>query len=202
MPSLQILEGPNEGTVIPLEGERFILGRNPDCAVVIPVTSVSREHAQIVRIGGRYYIEDKQSRNGTFVNNQAINSRTPLKNNDRIRICDFIATFLDSDGPGEEDDDSGGEGPSTVEASLNHTSHLLLETQPAEKLRLLIEIANNLSKTLELGSLLPKIADSLFSLFKQADRCFLITTEGEKLLPRVVRTRRAADESSARFSKS
>src|SRR5262245_6588732 len=95
MPRLQILKGPNEGTSITLEGERFILGRNPDCAVVIPVTSVSREHAQIVRIGGKFFIEDKQSRNGTFVNNQAINSRTALKNNDRIRICDFIAAFLD-----------------------------------------------------------------------------------------------------------
>jgi pSer/pThr/pTyr-binding forkhead associated (FHA) protein len=89
MPTLRILKGANEGTDISLEGERFILGRNPDCAIVIPITSVSREHAQIVRVAGKFYIEDKQSRNGTFVNNQAIIARTPLNNNDRIRICDF-----------------------------------------------------------------------------------------------------------------
>src|SRR5439155_25211364 len=105
MPSLQILKGPNEGTVIQLEGDRFALGRNPDCAVVIPVTSVSREHAQILRIGGKYFIEDKQSRNGTFVNNQAINARTALKNNDRIRICDFIAAFLDASASVEDADE-------------------------------------------------------------------------------------------------
>jgi pSer/pThr/pTyr-binding forkhead associated (FHA) protein len=204
MPSLQILKGPNEGAVIPLEGDRFVLGRNPDCGIVIPVTSVSREHAQILRVQGRYFIEDKQSRNGTFVNNQAINARTALKNNDRIRICDFIAAFLDqAPSPDQEDDEGEGEGPSTVEAMLNHTSHLLLETQPAEKLRLLVDIANNLSKSLELQSLLPKIADSLFQVFRQADRCFLIQMgEGDRLQPRVVKTRRAADESSARFSKS
>lgn len=204
MPSLQILKGPNEGTVIPLDGDRFILGRNPDCAVVIPVTSVSREHAQIVRVGAKFFIEDKQSRNGTFVNNQAINARTALKNNDRIRICDFIAAFLDASATidGEDDESEEREGGTTVEASLSHTSHLLLETQPAEKLRLLIEIANNLSKTLELQALLPRIADSLFNLFKQADRCFLITTEGERLIPRVVKTRQARDESTARFSRS
>jgi serine phosphatase RsbU (regulator of sigma subunit)/pSer/pThr/pTyr-binding forkhead associated (FHA) protein len=204
MPSLQILKGPNEGAVIPLEGDRFVLGRNPDCGIVIPVTSVSREHAQILRVQGKYFIEDKQSRNGTFVNNQAINARTALKNNDRIRICDFIAAFLDhapSDEDQEEPDES--DGPSTVEAMLNHTSHLLLETQPAEKLRLLVDITNNLSKTLELQTLLPKIADSLFHLFRQADRCFLIQQgEGDKLMPRVVKTRRAADEGSARFSRS
>jgi serine phosphatase RsbU (regulator of sigma subunit)/pSer/pThr/pTyr-binding forkhead associated (FHA) protein len=205
MPSLQILKGPNEGSVIPLEGDRFVLGRNPDCGIVIPVTSVSREHAQILRLQGKFFIEDKQSRNGTFVNNQAINTRTALKNNDRIRICDFIAAFLEQPQDQAEADDEGDEsdGPSTVEAMLNHTSHLLLETQPAEKLRLLVEIANNLSKTLELGPLLPKIADSLFSLFRQADRCFLIQSgEGERLLPRVVKTRRGTDEGTARFSKS
>src|SRR5437763_1668795 len=114
MPSLQILKGPNEGNIIPLEGERFVLGRNPDCAVIIPVTSVSREHAQILRINGRFFIEDKQSRNGTFVNNQAINQRTALKNNDRIRICDFIAAFLDAAPSADEaDEPEGDEGPST-----------------------------------------------------------------------------------------
>src|SRR5580693_5042834 len=150
MSSLHVLKGPNEGTVITLDGDRYIMGRNPDCGIVIPVTSVSREHAQILRVQGRFFIEDKQSRNGTFVNNQAINGRTALKNNDRIRICDFIAAFLDQQAALEEgaDDADESDGPSTVEAMLNHTSHLLLETQPAEKLRLLVDIANNLSKTL------------------------------------------------------
>src|SRR5436309_10254500 len=101
MPSLHILKGANEEAVIPLEGDRFVLGRNPDCGIVIPVTSVSRKHAQILRVQGKYFIEDKQSRNGTFVNNQAINARTALKNNDRIRICDFIAAFLE--GPTGQD---------------------------------------------------------------------------------------------------
>jgi sigma-B regulation protein RsbU (phosphoserine phosphatase) len=202
MAALQILKGPNEGNILSLDGDKFIMGRNPDCGIVIPVTSVSREHAQILRISGKYFIEDKQSRNGTFVNNQAINSRTALKNNDRIRICDFIACFLDQAPSADADDDSD-DGPSTVEATLNHTSGMLLETQPAEKLRHLIEITNNLSRTLELTALLPKIADSLFSLFRQADRCFLIVaSEGEKLQPRLVKTRRASDESNARFSKS
>src|SRR5271166_6463062 len=131
MATLQIVKGADEGRQIPLDGDKFIMGRNPDCGIVIPVTSVSREHAQILRVQGKYFIEDKQSRNGTFVNNQAINSRTALKNNDRIRICDFIAAFLDqtpepAEDQGDEDEES--DGPSTVEAMLSHTSHLLLET--------------------------------------------------------------------------
>jgi serine phosphatase RsbU (regulator of sigma subunit)/pSer/pThr/pTyr-binding forkhead associated (FHA) protein len=205
MASLKILKGANEGTDIPLDGDKFILGRNPDCAVVIPVTSVSREHAQIVRVGGKFYIEDKQSRNGTFVNNQAVTHRTLLNNNDKIRICDFLAAFLDLP-PAALPDDGGeeGEGSSTVEAMLEHSSHLLLEQQPAERLRGLLEISSNLSKTLELDQLFPKIVENLFQLFRQADRCFIIQTDesGGRLLPKLVKTRRPHEEETARFSRS
>jgi hypothetical protein len=95
MPFIQILRGPNEGAVILTGSEPVVLGRNPDCTVVIPATCISRRHARIVRVGDGYFLDDLQSRNGTFVNNQAINARTTLKNNDRIRICDFIAVFHD-----------------------------------------------------------------------------------------------------------
>ena len=137
MASLRIVKGQNQGQDVPLTTDRTTFGRNPECTVVIPVTSVSREHAQISVTQGKWFIEDLQSRNGTFVNNQPIAARTLLKNNDKIRICDFLATFLDTRGPagiaaaettrgGRLDDRRG---------ILSHTSHMLLETQPAEKLR-------------------------------------------------------------------
>jgi sigma-B regulation protein RsbU (phosphoserine phosphatase) len=209
MPILYVLKGTSEGTTIPLDGDKFVLGRNPDCDIVIAATSVSREHAQIVRVNNRYYIEDKQSRNGTFINNQAVTTRTPLQHNDKIRICDFQAAFLDPPqaAPPTVDDLSGEEAPEgtpTVEAMLsNSSSHLLLETQPAEKLRHLLEISSNLSKTLNLDALMPKMVDSLFQLFRQADRCFIIQAEegSNRLLPRVVRTRRPHEETNARPSK-
>src|SRR5205807_204929 len=139
MPSLQVIKGVNEGTIIPLDGDKYVLGRNPDCGIVIPITSDSREHAQIVRVQGRYFIEDKQSRNGTFVNNQAIAARTPLRHNDKIRICDFIAAFYDQQPATvvEEDFDEP-EGTHTVEATLSQPAIQLLQTQPAEKLRVLL----------------------------------------------------------------
>src|SRR5262249_58303718 len=127
-----------------------------------------------------------------------------LRNNDRVRICDFLAVFLDGREPDTREDDGGVESSTTVEATLSHNSNLLLETQPAEKLRGLLEISANLSRTLELEPLLPKIVDSLFLLFKQADRGFIILREEgtNKLMPKVVKTRRAQDESNARFSRS
>jgi serine phosphatase RsbU (regulator of sigma subunit) len=210
MPKLLVLKGTNEGASIALDGDKFVLGRNPDCDIVIAATSVSREHAQIVRVQNRYYIEDKQSRNGTYINNQAITTRTPLQHNDKIRICDFQAAFVDPPAPDlppvveEYTAEEAPESTSTVEAMLsNSSSNLLLETQPAEKLRHLLEISSNLSKTLNLDALMPQIVDSLFHLFRQADRCFVIQAEEgtNRLLPRVVRTRRPHEETNARPSK-
>jgi phosphoserine phosphatase RsbU/P len=206
MPALHILKGANQGTTIDLDGDRFVIGRNPECKIVIPLTSVSREHAHIVRAQGQYQIEDLQSRNGTFVNNQAVTARTTLRNNDRIRICDFLAVYLDPrPDPEALEDDGGQDNASTVEATLAQNSSLMvLEQQPAEKLRGLLEISGNLSKTLELDALLPKIVDSLFQLFRHADRGFIILAEPEtnKLMPKVVKARRTQDEGNARFSRS
>src|SRR5438105_4372091 len=96
MAVLQVMTGANQGTQIPLNGDKTVLGRNPDCHVVISGTAVSRAHAHILRVGGKYYIEDIKSRNGTFVNNEQIAGRTALKNNDKIKICDFVCAFFDA----------------------------------------------------------------------------------------------------------
>jgi serine phosphatase RsbU (regulator of sigma subunit) len=216
MPSVHILRGANAGQRLQLDKERIVLGRNPDCHIVINGTAVSRAHAHIICVDGQYFIEDLHSRNKTFVNNQEIapDTRVLLKDHDRIKICDFLCTFhegavlkpLPADLRPEEPeppDDSGGS--TTVEASLSNVgSHVLLETQPAEKLNALLEITGFLSRTLEVDPLLSRIVDSLFQLFKQADRVFLILRdEGtpQRLLPKIIRTRRPNDETMARFSR-
>jgi serine phosphatase RsbU (regulator of sigma subunit)/pSer/pThr/pTyr-binding forkhead associated (FHA) protein len=210
--TLHIVKGATPGEV-PLDQDRTVLGRNPDCHVVIPVTSVSREHAHILRVNGQFFIEDLKSRNGTSVNNEQVTDRRLLKNNDKIRICDFQATFQFARKPlpeewrkqeGDEAEEADEGGSTTVEATMLHNSSLVLDAHPNDKLRSLIEISGNLSKTLELDRLLPKIVDSLFQLFKQADRCFIILVEEGtgKLLPKVIKTRRPQDEANARFSRS
>jgi hypothetical protein len=93
---LLVLRGHNRGAIIPLDRACCAVGRNPDNHVVIPVTPVSRRHAQILRVGGEYFIEDMRSRNGTSVANQYLSARRRLNNHDRIRICDWIAAFLAS----------------------------------------------------------------------------------------------------------
>jgi sigma-B regulation protein RsbU (phosphoserine phosphatase) len=211
MATLKVVKGANPGITMPLHGERIVLGRNADCQIIINVPAVSREHALIRCLQGQFSIEDLKSRNGTFVNNQEVTARTPLKDGDKIKICDNVYVFEEGDGripiPAdlkkgevvEAEEDSS----STVEATLSHSSKRILETQPAEKLTFLLELTAELTQTFNLGELLPKIVDSLFHVFKQADRGFIIMAEegSDKLIPTVIKTRRTHDESSARFSK-
>lgn len=210
MVTLQVLKGAKEGSRIPLSRSRTLLGRNPDCDICIPNDNVSREHAEIVMKDGKFYLRDLKSRNKTFLNNQPISSSIPLKNNDKISICEFVVLFIESDNEkpiddGDESDEL--DSNSTIQATFSQSSQLLLEDQPAEKLRNLLEISSNLNKTLELQKLLPNIVDTLFKLFPQADRAFLIQTEPTekkgyyRLLPTVVKCRRASDETNAKPSK-
>ncbi len=222
MAHLFVLKGVNVKQTIALEKERTVLGRNATCDIVFPANdfAVSREHACILRIQNKFFIEDMGSRNGTFVNNQPVTERQQLQDNDRIRICDFLYSFheaapapkppLPPEVLPEPTLDEPEEESSNFEATVGNSSHLLLESQPAEKLRALVDISNNLSKTLELKPLLPKIVDSLFQLFKQADRCFIIMREEglerdkpyDRLIPTVIKTRRAEDETKANYSRS
>lgn len=202
MAQVTFIKGFNKGASVPLNGDRIVLGRNADCQVVLALPQVSREHAVIRRIQGKYYIEDNKSRNGTFLNEQEVHSRTQLKHKDFIKICDTVLAFYER--PPEEDDDEEVEeaqDSSTIQATLNESSKKILEAQPAEKLQLLLEIGSELTQTLELDALLPKVVDRLFAVFRQADRAFIIMSNDEgKLIPKVVKTRHD-DDTAARFSR-
>src|SRR5262245_55661647 len=57
MASLLVLRGDNPDQRFKLEGDLVVLGRNPDCQIIIPSHAVSRQHAQIAHQGGRFFIE-------------------------------------------------------------------------------------------------------------------------------------------------
>src|ERR1700732_3489816 len=79
MASLLILKGTNPGQRLDLKDEKTVFGRSPDCQVVIASTAVRRGHAHIVRVRGKFFIEDLESRNKTFVNNKELAPRSQVE---------------------------------------------------------------------------------------------------------------------------
>lgn len=69
--------------------QEIIIGRSPDCDVVLDHPSVSRTHARVSKSSsGKFQITDLNSLNGTFVNNKRVHSAT-LTSKDKIFIGRF-----------------------------------------------------------------------------------------------------------------
>jgi serine phosphatase RsbU (regulator of sigma subunit)/pSer/pThr/pTyr-binding forkhead associated (FHA) protein len=217
MAILQILEPAGSGEPVQLDGDRAVLGRHPDCDVVLDAASVSRQHAQIVRENDRYFVEDLHSRNGTFVNGRLISGRQQLEDGDRLKICDLSFAFY-SNRPGQQRLNVSGssalalleDDPATSASSImskldvsSSNSGLRLTVNPEVKLRAMIEISQNLGKAVSLDEVLGKLLDALFKIFLQADRGFVILRVGPDgvLVPKAVKHRRSDDEDQIRISR-
>ncbi len=103
-------------------------------------------------------------------------------------------------------DDETGSPASSVMSKLDVSSSnsgLRLSVNPEVKLRAMIEIAQNLGKAVSLDEVLAKLLDSLFKIFMQADRGFVILRSGPEgvLVPKAVKFRRPDDEDQIRVSR-
>jgi len=222
MAELRTIEGPHAGGVFALDRQTAVLGRHPDCDIVLDFGEVSRQHAQIERVDDNFYIEDLQSRNGTYVNGSRINKRHLLCDQDRITLCDVVMVFHDEaarekaaagggDGANLEstalmvDDESGGHN-STVMTRLDissGSSSLRPEVNSQGKLKALMEISRNLGRAVALNEVLPKVLDSLLTIFPQADRGVTVLRDAAsgKLVPRALKHRRPELVDTVRISR-
>jgi serine phosphatase RsbU (regulator of sigma subunit) len=206
------------------EGQNLI-GRRSDCPIPINHAATSGRHAVIHAEGEEFVLEDSGSRNGTFVNGKRIDGRVKLNHNDEIRFGRANARFLDS----ARAEAAADESLSATVANLPSKEELDVEqvpireedavtivgkvagagrfggfdVNPEAKLKAVLAISNSLAGTVDLVALLPKILDSLFSIFRCADRgCILLKDErtGE-MVSRAMRHRQADEDSTVRLSR-
>lgn len=78
---------------IALTREEFVIGRGEECDIVIPHTSISREHARLRKLKPGYVLFDLQSRNGTFVNGRKV-AENLLKEGMTVKIGDIEFVFF------------------------------------------------------------------------------------------------------------
>lgn len=83
---LILKSGKLAGKEIPVGGPIFRIGRAEDCQLRPHSDQVSRLHCEILQEGGQVWVQDCESRNGTWVNGQRITARKELKTGDRIVV--------------------------------------------------------------------------------------------------------------------
>jgi hypothetical protein len=92
---LRIHTGDNAGTDVPLQGSRLSVGRLSSCDVSLPDTTVSREHAAVVRRNDAWWVVDLGSTNGTRVNGVQA-AEQPINVGDRIEFGDAVVELVEA----------------------------------------------------------------------------------------------------------
>ena len=147
-----------------------------------------------------------------------------LKLGDVVRVCEVSLTFstdavqtvtsgtgpinkmVDGAGLGAFLSDDEGPAPSsTIMSKLEVSSSgrgVHVSASAEVKLAALVEITQSLGRVLALDEVLPQVLKSLFKIFVQADRGFIVMeTPDGKLIPRWVRLRREDSNDTLRISR-
>jgi adenylate cyclase len=189
-----------------------VIGRSPECNVVLKDFGISRQHAKIVVGEDGAHIVDLKSKNGTQVNGVPV-VEAPLKDGDRILLGKFQLTFskslegkvvLDEAKPLSEE-------AGTIIRSVGELSKLLAssdtagapalaekkapaDVQEIEKSNRILKVLTKFSETLiavrPVEEVLQQVMDIVFD-HVPADRGFLMLHEdgSDKLVPMVVKHR-------------
>jgi len=190
-----------------------VIGRSPECNVVLKDFGISRQHAKIIVDEEGCRIIDLKSKNGTQVNGVPV-VEAPLKDNDRILLGKFQLTFskslegkvvLDEAKPLSEEagtiirsvgelskllasSDTAGAAPSLAEKRLPADVQDLAKSNRI--LKVLTEFSKTLIATRPVEEVLQQVMDIVFD-HVPADRGFLMLHEegSDKLVPMVVKHR-------------
>ena len=196
MLELVFLSGARAGVVVPVSTE-LVAGRDSECNLELPDPRVSRLHARFVWDGTTCQVVDANSSNGTFVNEKQV-KQADLKVGDVVRLG---GTRLRLRAPSRT---KGASRPRTSVFGIRETaipemahSVSLSEVDQAStgdpsslqhRLAKVIHVSELLATARNLDDLYEPVLDSLFGLFPQTDRAFLMLGDRvENLDPRAMR---------------
>ena len=174
-PVLLRVEGDRQ-QAIPLVSFPFTIGRRAEKHMVITDPMASRDHAEIVQMGGEYYLLDLGSKHGTYVNGSLV-KRHKLTNNDRLQFGSSNDRSFTVFQHG-----SSSAMTSSARELLSQISGLQVEKEASdlEKLAFFLEVARKLNSRGALDDVLVTLVEATLRI-TGAERgfVFLVGKEGE-----------------------
>ena len=89
------------GADLVIDSFPFVVGRNPECCCHLPDPMISRYHCSFFLQGEQVWVQDMNSRNGTYVNGRLALLPHVLRHGDRL--CLAALQFCVELQPGEAD---------------------------------------------------------------------------------------------------
>jgi serine phosphatase RsbU (regulator of sigma subunit) len=212
MATLEVCTGTNGREFFELSSDETLVGRDQFCDIVLRNHTVSRQHARIVRTADGFYIEDLSSLNGTYLNGRRLEGRTPIKDQDRIHLYEVVTIFHEGVPPAPE---SGGELaetladvplPEEAKRAPAAARPVLAQDHAGDgtsqaRFRAALKMSLDLEGDQDVEVILPKILDSLFEIFPQSSRGYILLEEGTDghLVPRAIKHRQSETGHSMTF---
>src|SRR6185436_19551679 len=191
-PFLAVVEPNGKRQLVKITKSPFMVGRLADCELSLRDSRISRNHSQIITEDAQYFLEDCNSRHGTFVNGKKI-TRHKLVPNDRVDFgiedsYHLIFTY-----------ESGETDRLLAQLDAVPSTHA---TGNLAKLRAVLEVARALESSLSLDDVLGAVVDAAL-VVTGAERGFLLQCNeepGSQLEMRVARDKngRPLDENDLR----
>jgi hypothetical protein len=120
---LKIAEGKDAGKEFEFDQDSVLIGRTPECDVVLYDAGVSRKHCRIFSEGNRFIIEDMGSSNGTKLNGEPITKKQELADGDQLTLGPVVFVFgALADDPGVEPSTDAGAEPAADAGSTRIVS--------------------------------------------------------------------------------
>jgi hypothetical protein len=88
---LTVVTGHHKDMVFPVRNEQVTIGRSPENDIALETDGyVSGKHTRVFAEGGEFFVEDRQSTNGTFIK---VRSKLKLEQGDEIKVGQSIFRF-------------------------------------------------------------------------------------------------------------
>ncbi len=180
MTKIYIMSGPAEGEFFDMEGDTVHIGRSPQNHIQIKDKYVSRRHLQITQKKGRYIIKDLNSKNGTFVNGEAIDpgvdvvvaaglpivigmSLICLGKECSESVLEFLGSF---------------EGEKADEGETVHQEEDRPMTSAKNK-ELIQKVSDVFMESSDVNEIMEKILEYLLEVLKRVDRTFILLFDNQ-----------------------
>jgi len=204
MIKLYTMDGSDEGQSFDIKTDTVFVGRSAANHVQMKDKFVSRKHLVIFRKGGKYFIKDLKSKNGTFINGEAIRAGVKNAVGEGVpivlgmsvlclgRAClEDVIPFLDSIDLSKE---------------INESETVIVQDRPLtsqKNMELIHKVSDVLMKSTDINEILQKILDYVLDLLKRVDRgvIILIHPKTKKVSRVIAKSRRPGGATEKRYSR-